>query len=254
MDQSRQKSAIARSLAIISVAICLIIPHVQSQTPPSFTVSSVKRNSSVNASSSSSYLPGGGFSARFTTLGRLILNAYRIKDYQLSGGPSWINSERYDVDAKAEGNPNRDQVRLMVQSLLAERFQLKVRQDNRELPIYTLLLAKSGVKFEKAPDRATNGFDVGTGRLTGYGVSMAELADQLSRFLDRPVIDRTGIVGSFDLKLQYAPVVQANPTSPAPSAPDIVTAIEEQIGLRLEATKAEIEVLVIDHAEKPSEN
>lgn len=242
------KSIITRSLAILLLAMCIMVSYAQSQTVPAFSVASIKRNDSVNANSYMSNLPGGGFSSRFTTLNRLILYAYRLKDYQLTGGPGWANSERYDIDAKADPTLSRDQVRLMIQNLLAERFQLKVRRDKKELSVYALSPSKSGIKFGKASDQPTSAFDVGTGRLTGYGVSMADLADQLSLMLDRPVIDRTGMSGSFDLKLQYSPVENpVNPTSPSDGAgPDILTAVEEQLGLRLEATKAAVDVLVID--------
>jgi uncharacterized protein (TIGR03435 family) len=228
----------------------------QSQTKPVFGVASIKRNDSVDTNSSTSFTQGGRFSSRFNPLSRFIVTAFRIKDYQLSGGPSWAYSERYDIDARAEGNPSRDEMRLMLQNLLADRFQLKIQRVKKELPVYTLVTGKRGIKFIEAPDRQTTGFKTDPGKIAGYGVSMAELADQLSRMLDRPVIDKTGLGGSFDLKLEYSPVqVQSNASStPNASAPDILTAIEEQLGVRLEGTKAEIEVFVIDHAEKPSEN
>lgn len=230
--------------------------QAQSKTSPAFSVASIKRNASVNSNSSTSFLPGGRFSARFTTLSRLIINSYRIKDYQLSGGPDWAYSERYDVDAKSDDSLTRDEMRLMIQNLLSERFQLKIQRDTKELPVYALTQGKAGMKLQEAPDRPTSGFDVGSGQLLGYGVSMTELADQLSRMLDRPVIDLTAISGTFDLKLQYAPI-ESQPNAqaaPDPSAPDIVTAVAEQLGLRLEAVKAPIEVLVISRAVKPDEN
>jgi uncharacterized protein (TIGR03435 family) len=142
----------------------------------------------------------------------------------------------------------------MLQDLLAERFQLKIQREKRDLPVYALTPGKGGIKFGEAPDRQTTGFDVAAGKLVGYGVTMTELADELSRRLDRPVIDKTAMSGAFDLKLEFSPVQAQTNTAPDASAPDIITAIEEQLGLRLEATKAAIEVLVIDHAEKPDAN
>jgi uncharacterized protein (TIGR03435 family) len=226
----------------------------QSQSAATFTAS-IKRNDSVNANSSTSFLPGGRFSSRFNPLSRLIITAYRIKDYQLSGGPGWVYAERYDIDAKAEDNPSRDQMRMMIQSLLKERFKLNLRRENKELSVYVLALGKGGIKFGKAADRPSSGFEVDPGRIAGYGVTMAELADQLSRMMDRPVVDNTGVEGRFDLVLRYRSVdTTGNGPSPDSSAPDVLTAIGEQLGLRLEAAKAPVEVLVIDHAEKPDAN
>jgi uncharacterized protein (TIGR03435 family) len=236
-------------------AMLVVVPLLSQTTPTAFEVASVKRNDSATNRSSTSMLPGGRFLAIFTTLDRQIINAYRIKDYQLSGGPSWVYSERYDIEAKADGNTSRDQMRLMIQGLLTERFRLEMHQEKKDIPVYALVAGKNRTGLQAAPDRATSGFETARGRITGQGVSMTELADQLSRMVDRPVINKTGLTGFFDLKLEYSPV-ESQSTAPAPDlpAPDIFTAVQEQLGLKLEATKTQVDVLVIDHAEKPSEN
>ena len=221
-----------------------------------FDVVSVKRNTAGADRSSTGYSPGGRFSAQFQTVDRLIINAYRIRDYQLSGLPGWASSERYDIEARATGTPTRDEMRLMVQRLLAERFQLKLHHESKEFSVYELVTGKSGPNLKPAEDRPANGIAPRAGHLDGYGASMGELADQLSRMFGRPVFDKTGMAGSFDFKLDYAAVeVQRDPNSvPAAAAADIFAAIQEQLGLRLEASKAPIDVLIVDKIEKPTEN
>jgi uncharacterized protein (TIGR03435 family) len=245
------------SISVLGIVLLTIPASTNAQSKPSlaFAASSIKPNDSVNSDSSTSFLPGGRFVAKFQTLSRLIINAYRLKDYQLSGGPAWTSSERYDIEAAAENDPNRDDMRVMLQNLLAERFQLRVRREEKDLPVYALSVGRNGTKLSQSPPRETTGFDVGTGKLTAYGVTMAELADELSRRLDRPVIDKTGIRGRFDFSLQYALIdSQAKPVTVDVSLPDILTAIQEQLGLKLESTKAPIEVLVIESAQKPKPN
>jgi uncharacterized protein (TIGR03435 family) len=188
------------------------------------------------------------------TLDRLIINAYRIKDYQLSSGPGWIHSERYDIEAKAEGNPSHDQIRLLLQQLLVERFHLVIHHETKDIPVYALVVAKGGAKLQEAPDRPTSGINVNRGKIAGQGVTAMELAEQLSRMVDRPVVDHTGIKGFFDFTLEYSPVDAQPNDGPVAGLADIFTAIQEQLGLKLESSKAPIEHLVIDHVERPSEN
>jgi uncharacterized protein (TIGR03435 family) len=217
---------------------------------------------------------------------RLILNAYDIQDYQLVGGPGWIDSDRYDIQAKAEGNPTVRQMEgPMLQVLLEERFKLLSHRETRQLAVYKLSVGKSGAKlrasqegsctpyFADAPPPTTKpgeprpifcGFQF-TARqgLHGKGVTMAELAKTLSRtyvsMLGRNVIDGTGLTGAFDIDLTWATDSAGAPAGAIDNAPDlagpsIFTALQEQLGLKLESTKGPVEVLVIDHIEKPSEN
>jgi uncharacterized protein (TIGR03435 family) len=129
--------------------------HAQDAKLPSFEVVSVKRNTAASASrSSTAYLPGGRFAAVFQTVDRLIIDSYRIKAYQLLGVPSWGSSERYDIEAKAARVPSRDEMRLMVQQLLAERFNLKMHHEMKEFSVYELVTVKSGPKLQRAADRA----------------------------------------------------------------------------------------------------
>ena len=178
--------------------------------------------------------------------------AYHLNEPELFGGPKWIDSDHYDIDGKAESRVPRDQVMLMLQSLLAERFKVKVHRETRELPVYALTITKNGPKMPRATegDPHNGGQSVGPRNVTAKGVTIDALARTLADLLMQPVLDRTGLEGLYDFKLDFAPI---NPDDDTP-APSIFTAIQEQLGLKLEATKAPVEVVVIDSAEKPDAN
>jgi uncharacterized protein (TIGR03435 family) len=204
-------------------------------------------------------LPGGRFAAN-VALGIVIQRAYDVRDFQLSGGPGWLN-ERYTIQAKApEGNFSEAQIRLMVQSLLAERFHLKLHRETREIPVYALIVDKKGVKVEAAKDEG--GMGVGRGSITAKGATFGRLVIALSRLLDRPVLDETGLSGNYNFKLHYDQGSVGLPYSaPGVSRPEsdgiepsIFTAVQEQLGLKLEPQKKPIEILVIDSVERPSGN
>jgi len=210
--------------------------------------------------------------------------AYDVKDFQLSGGPGWLSSDRYDLDAKATPTPGREGMilqRRRLQNLLHERFNLTLHRETKVLPIYELTVAKAGLKIQPLKDGSCVPFDTDKFRapgadpmsFCGYGgfgrgfyeaasTSMAELADSLSMAVDRIVVDKTGIKGVFRVHLTYESMPRplattGDPGNAAPavdSRPSIFTAVQEQLGLKLESTKGPVEVLVIDHAERPSEN
>jgi uncharacterized protein (TIGR03435 family) len=264
--------------------------RAQAQPPEalSFEVASVKANKSGDLRSPSMILPGGRFTATNNSVRALILNAYGISasPYLLEGGPGWIDSARYDIEAKAgadvipAGTSNRvlwAKTRLMLQSLLADRFQLSVHRQTKEMPSYQLAVARNGPKLQKtgsdcdAGVTACHGFSGNPVRLSGDGVDMYDLALILTFFSDRPVVDRTGIQGLFDVKLQWNPFTTGSqprddaPRSPTAEAregprPDLSTlptlsgALEEQLGLKLESHKGPVEIYVIDRVESPSEN
>jgi uncharacterized protein (TIGR03435 family) len=197
----------------------------------------------------------------------LIQFAYGLPDSQILGGPAWIGSIMYDIDAKSDSSidaqlhalPNeeaRRQKQLMVQALLADRFQLKAHQETRQLPVYALVITKDGPKFKPSK---INGTTVDSGRahlhVAGSDDTISILARELARVLGRVVLNQTGLNGRYDLSLRWTPDDAA---TSAPSAPDvppgIFTAIREQLGLKLESTKGPVPVLVIDSVEKPSPN
>ncbi|HKQ86297.1 MAG TPA: TIGR03435 family protein [Candidatus Acidoferrales bacterium] len=264
--------------------------HAQTQPPAplSFEVASVKLNKSGDVRSPSMILPGGRFTATNNTVRALILKAYGIfaSPYLLKGGPGWIDSERYDVDAKASsgaipaGTSNRvlwEKTRLMLQTLLADRFKLSIHRETKEMASYELLVAKNGPKLQKsdvdcnASATACHGFSGNPAHFSGIGVDMYDLALMLSRYSDRPVVDHTGIQGLFDIRLQWNPFAPGSqpeadaPRSPAAEAkegsrpdtaslPILPDALEQQVGLRLEPNKGPIETYVIDHIEEPTSN
>jgi uncharacterized protein (TIGR03435 family) len=217
----------------------------------------------------------------------LIQLAYNAKDYQIVGEPAWANSERYDVTAKTENNASFEQMRPMLRSLLAERFNLALHRVTKELPVYELTAAKGGLKTEDAScvNRDPNGpppprpkpcggvisrmFPAGRSRLEGFGVPMSKLVEVLADRIGRTVVDKTAFSGTFNFQLDFspddaasnpksAPTAAAGPERPIPGtnvqAPTIFAALQEQLGLRLQAGKGQVEVLVIDHVQRPSPN
>ena len=208
---------------------------------------------------------GQRLNAEAISLDNLITYAYDLKSYQVLGVPGWADSkhldcDRYDLTAKAaaDGPLTQKQAKAMLQALLAERFHLRFHREMREMPVYALVVAKGGPKLkEAAPDAqpmfrmrgGTNGAEI---EVTGG--SMAQLVNQFSNIngVDRPVLDKTGLTGKYDFKLTWA--AGLNTSRDDAAAPSAYTALQDQLGLRLEPQRAPIEVLVVDNAEKPSEN
>jgi len=203
--------------------------------------------------------------------------AYRLQEFQISGGPGWIGSDRFDVEGKA-GNPKADpdQVRLMLQSLLEDRFKLKLHRETKESSVYALVVGKDGPKIKLSSDQGPeiNGpappgagpnhgaMRFGAGSLTGNAVTLSLFARLLSQQLDRIILDKTNLTGRFDIQLHWTPGVGEVPYDPSgytlppsdSSGPSVLAAIQEQLGLRLESIKAPVEIVVIDSVEKPSGN
>ena len=255
------RTLIAITVLLFSLATAL------AQAPalrPEFEVASVKRNRS---GSRPWLVPpvGGRFTATNVPLELLIRNGWHQK---LSGAPSWVVTDGYDVSAVAsDPNLSRDEFSLMMQNLLRDRFRLKVHTETREARVYVLLPARNGLKLPNAksepcfhglkprdadPQASCAGMGVSPESITNEKVSMEWFASVLAGVLDRPVLDRTGFTGSFKVNLEFAPVTLGGETDN--TKPSIFTALEEQLGLRLESQKGFEEVLVIDHVERPSEN
>jgi uncharacterized protein (TIGR03435 family) len=273
-------SAIALSALLLAGSLTpRWIAFAQEQAGPAFEIASVKPNTSGKAPTYYRFF-GETVTLKNQTLKNILVNAWQVRAFQVLGGPGWINSDRYDVEAKAPGNPAVGQKRLMLQTLLADRFQLALHRETRELPIYRLTVAKSGLKLQ--PPNCIAGDPVnptpaqGKTRMDycGYGgfaargefeasdESMADLAVSLSYLLGRTVVDETRIKGTFRVRLTFAPDDAAIrlpelPGDPAPAAdagPSVFAAVQEQLGLKLESGKGPVEVLVIDHVEKPDAN
>ena len=315
-----ERLTLSRKLLLAGVAIAIIagpllsglasqtIEQSASSVPlPSFDVASIKPNNSGERRVMFDNTQGM-FRAVNVTPKILIEFAYNIKDSQLSGGPGWITSDHYDVEAKAEDAGQSTQPptpelvdqraqrrRLMLQSLLADRFKLTITRETKDLPIYALVVTKDGPKFHQSPPmpsdtaatppgppdppapgqplrgRGTR-FMMGRGQLNMNDAPMSAFTDALARQLGRNVVDKTGLKGNYDLALQWTPDEGQNgqffggtggpdgrlsgDSAPPPDAsgPSIFTALQEQLGLKLESEKGPVETLVIRSIEKPSEN
>ena len=236
--------------------------------------------------------PGGRFNTINTPLRMLITFAYQIQNYQLVGGPDWLGSDRFDIVAKMEGDPppivpgsGADHMMLAMRSFLADRFKLVVRRETRELDIYALTMARPGGKPGPALKPASGdcspaafaaraggppptpggappvvcGMQQGPGRIRFGGFPLSLFVNGISGRVGRAVLDRTGLTGNWDFELAFAAEVPpgalppgAEPPPIDPDAPNLFTAIQEQLGLKLESTKGPVEVLVIDSAQRPT--
>jgi uncharacterized protein (TIGR03435 family) len=245
--------------------------------PAEFGVASLKPNTSGMPGYSVRVLPAG-LTARNITLKRLIAIGYSVTDYQIFVSLPWLDSAGFDLEARSAGPTDLSHVRPMVQSLLNDRFKLKIHRETRELPIYSLTLAKSGGKLgaglvesaagacgpvnaESPPSAAACGtVTPGPGRIRGQRGRISQLADRPSTILGRTVVDKTGLTSVYDMELTYTPdpsmTQQLPPGFPGSDVPgpSLFTAVQEQLGLKLTAGKGPVEVIVVDTAEKPAVN
>lgn len=242
------------------------IPPMDPKADPSFEVATIKLG--VPGSPGKNFGgPPGKFQTRNTTLNDLLMFAYQVQIKQILNAPGWAESEKFDIIGKQDtpGQASEAQTRAMMQKLLVSRFGLKFHKDKRELPAYLLTVAKGGPKLQKSeadPNTPSAFFFRKLGDLTFRNITMQGFAEWMQTVLDRPVVNHTDLSGHFDGKLLWNPdetqfaVFGVRPTpSDAPDAPpDLYKAIQEQIGLRLDAGKPNVDVMVIDHVEKPSEN
>jgi uncharacterized protein (TIGR03435 family) len=203
------------------------------------------------------------FKATNVTLKDLLEVAYDLPDVQMFGGPAWITTAKFDLEAKSDSavdaqlaalpsGQSKQVKRQMLQALLADRFKVAAQTETREMPIYALVVAKGGSKLVKSNVSGTT-IDTGRSRITikGSDNSLALLTYELSWRLGRPVIDQTGLAGRYEFDLVWT---DDDAASDSAGGPSVFTAIQEQLGLKLEPTKGPVPVLVIDHAEQPSEN
>jgi len=202
-------------------------------------------------------------SAQNVTLKLLISEAYHVYEFQISGGPKWIDSDRYDVEAKSAGDvpPTKKQLQTMLQTLLADRFGLTVRHERKEMPVYVLQADKEGPKLRPAMHAdAPVMFRVFQRRqITAENAPLENLTDVLTWLLGRPVLDRTGLEGSFDYKLEWSPDELQLQSQEAPpqadgNAPSLGGALQRQLGLRLAALKDLVDLITVEKAERPTGN
>jgi uncharacterized protein (TIGR03435 family) len=280
--------ALAAALAVMAPVVfgLLRAPAVRAQsqaaatsTPEGFEVASVKPSDPSSRNTFMNVTPGGGFQASNMNLKFLIRFAYSVEDFQISGGPAWMNSEAYDVDAKPSPGaavdirtmnvPEREEfqkrIQLKVHALLAERFKLTIHRESKDMPIYELVVAKNGPRLTAAAPgegKGTRGLRMRYGEFQGSGATLPVLAQRLFFLTGRMVVDKTGLTGNYDFKLDFTPEPgQMAPPPPGvekeplpPPGPSIFTALQEQLGLKLQSAKGPVEVIVIDRVEKPSAN
>jgi uncharacterized protein (TIGR03435 family) len=237
------------------LGMLLAISGIASQE---FEVASIRLHPGTITFSSDPAISGSRVTGTAITLVDMLTYAYRVKYDQISGGPNWANVDHYDLAAKAEGDGllGEDAARAMFQTLLADRFKLKIHRETRDLPVYALVVGKNGPKLKNSsPEADGNGLVTAsyTGLIhmvTARG-TMEGLARQLSNTAGRPVVDKTGLTGSYAYSLDWLPADRASGSDS--EAASMFTAVQ-QLGLKLESTKAPYEMLVIDQAAKPSEN
>jgi bla regulator protein BlaR1 len=276
LDFSRKFILSAAIVAVIAapvVAGLMYSPRRQAETTrPSFDVASIKRHAADNMEGIDfEARPGGTLEVVNNPTSNLITNAYGIPFYRLFGAPDWVNSDRYDIEAKGPVTAGQKEIMLMLQSLLSERFAMKAHFETRDVPAYILTVAKGGPKLqflgsEDCVPRDTTKPDASNvpnvcgnnllGRNNGWvatHISMPGVVGALSRALGRPVIDHTGIKGSFDVHMQWSDDL-ASANSEGDTTPSISTALRETLGLELKSGRGPARVLVIDHIERPSGN
>jgi uncharacterized protein (TIGR03435 family) len=219
---------------------------------PEFEVASIKPHASDDGSPRVSMKGDHGrISYTNVTFRSLIRQAYGLKVYPLSGGSDGLSTARYDIVAKVPGEVSKEQTMLMLQSLLAERFKLVLHHETKELPVYALVVGKNGPKLREVQDDGSAP-EIGSGdahQIKGHHISMKLLAATLQGYIGDTVVDATGLAGLFDLSLEFT-----SDENMSADGSTLFEAVQRQLGLKLESRKGPVEVVVIDHIEKPSEN
>jgi uncharacterized protein (TIGR03435 family) len=237
---------------------------------PSFAVATIKPNDTGATSMQALIIDGRAFKTRASSLEDLIAFSYNVESKQIINGPAWISSDRYDIEAvpDVEGEPNPEQVRSMIRKLLADRFQLKIHKDTREMSAFVLEAEKSGAKIAHTQSNgALPGLFLHPGKggttLSVMNATMPDFTGFLqSAVLDRPVVDHTGLEGKYDFNVTFLPdetqfnghAPFAKPAETVENAPPLFEAVRQQLGLKLTSEKTAVDVIVIDHVEKPSPN
>lgn len=262
---------ISACVAVCAGAVCA---YAQSQPAVSY-VASVKPNNAADARTLSEYSPTGFLNATAITVSSLLRTAFRVQDFQVVGAPGWLAAKRYDISARADGTPPPSQ-QILVQALLKDRFKLAVHNETRESDVFALVLAKTdgrlGSQLVKSDfdcdtylntprspaELARNGIRCAarsnTGSFSGKAIPIGQLAAVLSYFMGRPVTDKTGLAGRFDVELTWTPDSARVAAPGDTSGPSLTTAIQEELGLKLVSEKGPVNMLIVDHVEEPSAN
>jgi uncharacterized protein (TIGR03435 family) len=254
-----------RAIAIAGLTVLAGMGAAAQTQPPArkeFEVASIRKNDSERPRvyvTPFAFLPSGRFTATNVTLTDVIVMAYETRRIQMRGGPSWIDSERFDIVAKADdarGEVAKGEWAPMVRALLEDRFKLVLHRETKEMTVYALVAGKTPSKLQPAKEEEQKAMTRGDrGQMTFQGMPLSGLVNTLANILHTPVVDGTGLKGSFDFTLD--PLELSDHTQPVTpdSWPDLVlTAVREQLGFKLEKQKASLEITVIDHAEEPTDN
>jgi uncharacterized protein (TIGR03435 family) len=270
---------------LLTAGVVIVVPA--QEKPATFEVASVKANKSGDTNGNLRGLPGGRVQATNMPVRPIITFAYQVAAYQLVGGPGWLTADRYDLIAKMEDSADAtpavpganaaSAMQLALRNLLEERFKLRVHRETREMDIFALVMVKPGGgpgpalkpttqdcaaaaaaarRGEPPSPNVFCGIQGGPGKLRFGGLPAVSLAQAFSGPAGRMVVDRTGLTGSWDFELTYAVEARGGADAPPgdPNAPSFFTAIQEQLGLKLEPTKGPVDVVVIDSIEKPVED
>jgi uncharacterized protein (TIGR03435 family) len=249
--------------------------HDESMPVPAFEVATIKPTKDVGGGFQFFFTPNG-ISIKGVRMQMLLRKAFGVENDRIFGAPGWVRSDRYDIEAKvAESDAPKldsltfDQRELMLRALLADRFNLKVHHETRELPVYVLAIAKGGPKLKASkPDDPDANTRMGRGKVEAQGLSLENLIEFLSQQLGRTILDKTGLTGTYDFILHWTPddappQIAAGPEGGQPgnggapqtdAGPSLITALDEQLGLKLESQKSPLDVIVVDHVDRPSEN
>jgi uncharacterized protein (TIGR03435 family) len=237
-----------------TLAIALLVPGLAAQSA-SFEVVSIKPSGPDYQGMFMNGQPGGGIRIRGATVKNLIALAYNVREFQISGAPAWAGTEHFDIEAlpaHGSGTANPLQTRESMQALLADRFLLRIHQEDKEQSVYALTVAKHGPKLQDPPPEVQSLIRGSRGLITGKNTTMAMLVLNLSAQLGKSVVDHTGLTGKYDFKLEWT--ADNTPAADQDRGPTLFTALQEQLGLRLDTEKGIVNMLVIDHLERPSEN
>ncbi|MBI2686544.1 MAG: TIGR03435 family protein [Acidobacteria bacterium] len=263
-------TATRKVMLACAVAVAISVPFtvgiVQAQGQLSFDTASIRPSEPGQQNSRFNIVPGGGLNVSNVPVRNMIEIAYGVRSSQVMGGPSWLESSRYDIIArmdKADGpsdfasmsdadrNANEQRLQQRTRALLEDRFKLVVRRETREMPLLALTVAKGGLKMKPLPqdDKRPPNIRMNRGSLTAQRAPLSRFAQSLSHLVGQTVVDQTGIAGEFDFAMKWSP-----DNAPDADGPSIYTAIQDQLGLRLESKKGPVEVIVIESIEKPTEN
>jgi bla regulator protein blaR1 len=269
---------------VFLIVVCLFLSMrvgAIAQIRPEFETASIKPAAPDERATVIAMPPGGRLEIMNMTLKAMIENAYSIQPFQISGGPGWLDSDHYDISAKAGIALKREEVLLRLQSLLADRFRVVVRREVKQLPVYALVMARKDGKpgprlieskkggctepdpanpFAVDQRRLCGNFELGPEGVTLVSAPIATLTPLLSRVLGRTVLDKTGLTKNFDISIEWTPdeaIAMRPPPNGGPpdsAGPSIFTVFREQLGLKFQAQKGPVEIFQIEGAQKPSGN